>query len=87
MVFPQGTRSSKEDIEGLKQGVAMFCLKTKAPLIPMVYLKKNKLFRRNTLVIGKPIEFDLSYSKENCEIVINKLEEEMIKLQKYEVKK
>lgn len=80
LVFPQGTRTSKEDIEGLKNGVSMFCLKTKAPLIPMVYLKKNKLFRRNTLVIGKPIEFDLPYNKENCEIVINKLEEEMIKL-------
>lgn len=87
LVFPQGTRTSKEDIEGLKNGVSMFCLKTKAPLIPMVYLKKNKLFRRNILIIGKPIEFDLMYNKENCDIVINKLEEEMNKLKNYEGKK
>lgn len=77
LVFPEGTRTSKEDIEGLKNGVAMFCLKTKAPIIPMVYLKKNKIFRRNTLVIGKPIEFDLEYNKENMQIVINRLEIEM----------
>ena len=83
LVFPEGTRTKKEDLDGLKNGVAMFCLKTKSPIIPMVYLKKNKLFRRNTLVIGKPITFDLDYNKENMQIVINKLEEEMKNLKNY----
>lgn len=87
LVFPEGTRTNKEDIDGLKNGVAMFCLKTKAPIIPMVYLKKNKIFRRNTLVIGKPIEFDLDYNKENMQKVIEKLETEMNNLKQHEGKK
>ncbi|MBE5746075.1 MAG: 1-acyl-sn-glycerol-3-phosphate acyltransferase [Clostridiales bacterium] len=86
LVFPEGTRTSSEDIEGLKNGVAMFCLKTKAPIIPMVYLKRNKIFRRNTLVIGKALEFDLEYNKENMKIVIEKLELEMKKLKEMETK-
>lgn len=86
LIFPEGTRTSKEDIDGLKNGVAMFCLKTKAPIIPMVYLKKNRIFRRNTLVIGKPLEFDLDYNKENMKIVIEKLETEMNNLKQFKGK-
>ena len=77
LIFPEGTRTNKEDIEGLKNGVSMFALKSKAPIIPMVYLKKNKVFRRNILKIGKPIYFDLEYNKENMQKVVEKLEAEM----------
>lgn len=71
-----------EEATGIKEGVAMFALKSKAPVIPMVYLKKNKIFRRNTLVIGEPITFQEEYSKENMQIVINTLEEKMNELLK-----
>lgn len=77
LIFPEGTRTSKEEIEGIKNGVAMFSLKSKAPIIPMVYLKKNKVFRRNKLIIGSPMYFDLEYSKENIQVVIKTLEEKM----------
>lgn len=77
LIFPQGTRMKTEEAVGIKEGVAMFALKTKAPVIPMVYLKKNRVFRRNKLVIGQPITFDLAYNKENMQVVINTLEEKM----------
>ena len=80
LIFPQGTRMKTEEAVGVKEGVAMFALKTKAPVIPMVYLKKNKVFRRNTLVIGKPITFDLDYNKENMQVVIKAIEEKMNEL-------
>ncbi len=82
LIFPQGTRMNTEEATGIKEGVAMFALKSKAPVIPMVYLKKNKIFRRNTLVIGEPITFQEEYSKENMQIVINTLEEKMNELLK-----
>ncbi len=86
LIFPEGTRTNNEDVEGLKNGVAMFALKSKAPIIPMAYLKKNKIFRRNKLIIGEPIYFDLENKKENYPIVIERLTEEMNKLKHQENK-
>ena len=84
LVFPSGTRSDTEDLSNLKNGIAMFSLKTKAPIVPMVYLKKNRLFRRNTLVVGKPIYVDeLEYNKDNMAKLIETLEEKMKELKNY----
>ncbi len=80
LIFPQGTRATTEEVNGIKQGIAMFALKSGAPIIPMVYLKKNRIFRRNKLVIGKPMYFDFEYSKENAQVVIEKLELKMNEL-------
>ena len=41
-----------------KDGVAMFALKTKSPIIPMVYLKPIKTFRKTYLLIGNQIYLD-----------------------------
>src|SRR5574344_3023059 len=41
LIFPQGTReSTPEEVQNLKNGVAMFALKTKAPIIPIVIVRK-----------------------------------------------
>ena len=84
LVFPSGTRSDTEDLSNLKNGIAMFSLKTKAPIVPMVYLKKNRLFRRNTLVVGTPIYVDeLEYNKDNMAKLIEILETKMKELKEY----
>lgn len=80
LIFPEGTRTSHEEVEGIKNGAAMFALKGKAPIVPMVYLKKNKMFRRNKLIIGEPITFDLEYNKENIQVVVKELETKMNEL-------
>lgn len=57
VIFPTGTRnSSPEEIENLKSGVAMFSVKAQAPIVPMVLIKRPKLFRFNKLVIGEPLD-------------------------------
>jgi len=57
MIFPTGTReSSPEEVQDLKNGVAMFALKTNSPIIPMVIVRKPVIFRPNRLVIGEPID-------------------------------
>ena len=62
-VFPGGTRVEEEEDEQFKGGVAMFAIKASAPIIPMKFVKKPKVFRRNTLVIGKPFYLEQTESK------------------------
>ena len=57
VIFPSGTRTSTPDeVENLKNGVVMFALKSQSPIVPMAFVRKAKLFRRNRLVIGEPID-------------------------------
>ncbi len=58
VVFPEGTRGHTDEDEqmALKNGVALFALKSGAPIIPMWYVKKPRIFRFNKLLIGKPID-------------------------------
>ncbi len=57
LIFPTGTRnSSPEEVQDLKNGVAMFALKANAPIVPIVLVRKPKLWRRNRVVIGEPID-------------------------------
>lgn len=57
VIFPTGTRnSSPDEVQDLKNGVAMFSTKTHSPIVPMVLIKKPRLFRPNKLVIGKPLD-------------------------------
>ena len=85
LVFPQGTRKEDaEDMTALKNGTAMFALKGKCPIVPMMFMKKPRIFRRNTLVIRKPIYLDEYYeekpTKETYEKVSNILTDKMEKL-------
>ena len=63
LIFPEGTRkTSIDDVNALKNGMAMFALKSDSPIIPMMLLYKPKMFRFNKLIVGEPI--DLSHYKE-----------------------
>ncbi len=56
-IFPQGTRDKggihKED--AFKTGVATISVKTKSPVIPVFISEEYKLFRRNSIYVGNPI--------------------------------
>lgn len=57
VIFPTGTRTSTPDeVENLKNGVVMFALKSQAPILPVAMVRKAKIFRRNRLVFGEPID-------------------------------
>jgi 1-acyl-sn-glycerol-3-phosphate acyltransferase len=72
-IFPAGTRTSEQDEEEFKNGVSMFSVKAKAPIIPMMFVKKPKLFRKNTLIIGKPFDLTLEENEKLTKEVLNKL--------------
>lgn len=57
VIFPTGTRnSSPEEVQDVKNGVAMFSVKTQSPIVPMVLIKKPRMFCLNKFVIGKPLD-------------------------------
>lgn len=65
-IFPQGTRAKQPMIEdgSAKEGVAMFAIRTGTPVVPMMFTKKIKAFRRTKLLIGKPIYPDETRKKD-----------------------
>lgn len=84
-IFPEGTRVHNENMElgEIKQGVAMFAIKAKVPIVPIFIVRQPKLFRRNKIFIGKPFTLEEFYSKrldseelgKAGEIVLAKMEE------------
>lgn len=54
-IFPEGTRLTSDEQNQLHNGVVMFSLKTKSPIIPAMFMKKTLAFRTNTFVIGEAI--------------------------------
>ena len=62
LIFPQGTRVMDSDYVEVKNGTAMFALKTHKDIVPAVFVKRNRIFRRNVLIIGKP--YNLSSMEE-----------------------
>lgn len=55
-IFPEGTRNKLTDEEmlAMKNGAVMFAMKTGVPIVPMAFINKPKLFKRNVLVVGDP---------------------------------
>jgi len=67
LMFPEGTRvHGAEDVEA-KTGAAMFAARTGTPLLPVYIPAKKKLFRPNTVVIGKPFLPEYAGRKPNAQ--------------------
>lgn len=78
LIFPTGTRtSSSEEVQNLKNGVAMFALKTQSPIVPIVLVRKPKLFRPNRLVIGEPIDITKYLGQKATEDTYRQISEEL----------
>lgn len=84
VMYPEGTRNregTKEMLE-FKQGAARFAVKSKKPILPMVYYRMHKVFRKNWLFIGEPIdltEFYGSRSHEDFAVATERVYECMVK--------
>lgn len=81
LIFPQGTRAKTINIEqgSAKEGVALFSLRTNTPVVPMMFTRKIKAFRRTQLLIGEPIYPDVTrkkdkeYLDEYANLIISKM--------------
>lgn len=93
LIFPEGTRNKEDshEIQPIKNGVSVFSIKTESIIVPMQFYKAPKLFRKNYLIIGKPIDLSCYYGKkvkdnvkqECCELItasMNDLRDEVDKL-------
>lgn len=91
VIFPEGTRKDDSFSENIKDGAAMFAVKTAAPIVPMYFVKKPRLFCFNKLIIGEPIYLDEEVlqdkSKENIAKVSEIIETKMLELKQTYVKK
>lgn len=82
-ICPQGTRSKvgEIDAETVKSGISLFALRTGTPVLPMVIVKKPKIFRHNKIVVGELIYPDMErakdkeYSEEFTKLVVTKMNE------------
>lgn len=55
-IFPEGTRSKTGEMGPFQSGTAVIALRTKTPLLPVYIHGKLKIFRRNYITIGHPID-------------------------------
>lgn len=63
-IFPEGTRNRKDnDLARIKEGAALFALKGKAEVVPVIIYRKAKLFRKNYLWVGEPFSLAEFYGK------------------------
>ena len=86
-VFPEGTRNKTENIEELqelKSGAIMFASKAGVPIVPIIYVKKPRLFCFNKLIIGEPFyvqgENPKKLTKEETEANVKELAKRMEEL-------
>ncbi len=80
LIFPSGTReSTPEEVQDLKNGVAMFALKANCPIIPMVLVRKPRIFRQNRLIIGNPIDVSMYEGQKSSKEIYDKISEKITK--------
>ena len=74
ILFPEGTRKqSLDETTALKNGMALFALKTNSPIVPMYLAKKPVPFVFNKLFIGKPLDFSEYADKRTTKDVLNEV--------------
>ena len=64
-MFPEGTRNKTKDVEllPLKGGSALFAIKARVPVYPVMCLRKTRFFRRTKIVVGDGFELSEFYDK------------------------
>ncbi|MBR2956035.1 MAG: 1-acyl-sn-glycerol-3-phosphate acyltransferase [Clostridia bacterium] len=69
VIFPEGTRNRANDdsITPLKNGTARFAIKAKRRILPVMYYRKLRPFKRNYMYIGEPIDLSEFYNDKPTE--------------------
>ncbi len=79
LIFPEGTRHHEGQMEHIENGTSLIALRAKAPIVPIYFEQKLKLFRVTNLYVGEPIPFeDLAaegINTETCEKMNERMRE------------
>ena len=70
LLFPEGTRNKTgtTKLQSIKEGSAIFALRAKCPIVPVVIYKKARLFKRNSMIVGKPFKLTEFYDKKGADL-------------------
>lgn len=66
LIFPQGTRSRKEDNNPGKQGAVRLAILTGAKVLPVGLSENNHIFKKVRVNIGEPLDYSM-YKKQHLE--------------------
>ena len=95
-IFPEGRRNFEtNDLQEIKQGTALFAVKGKSMITPVIIYDRLKMFKKGYVIVGKPLDFskyyDVKFNDEvsaECTKIINdamhKLQAELFELVKKE---
>ena len=69
LIFPEGTRNKAgtKDMGVFKDGTARFAIKTKKPILPMMYYGSPKVLKQNYLYVGEPFTLEQFYGAKTQE--------------------
>lgn len=87
VLFPEGTRNKTgtTEIQPIKEGAAIFAVKAKSKIVPIIIASKPKMFRKTHVLIGEPFELSDYYGVKLTEEVTEKMnadvKESLLKLQ------
>ena len=63
-VFPEGRRNFEtNELQEIKQGVGMFAVKGKSLITPVIIYDRLHMFKKNYVIVGKPIDLSAYYDK------------------------
>ncbi len=69
LIFPEGTRNKTgtNELQEIKSGAVVFAVRSKTPIVPIMMLKKPKMFVKTRIIVGKPFELCEFYDKKLTE--------------------
>lgn len=84
-IYPEGQRNkTDEPFLPFKSGSALFAIRAKVPVVPMVIYKKARFLQRNYILMGEPFELSEYYGVKLTEEVLQeadgKIMQAMLKL-------
>ena len=82
-VFPEGTRNKTDEIFlPFKSGATALAIKTKTPIIPVVQVKKIRLFKLARVYYGDPFELSEFYDKKLAQEDVERADEILLEKMK-----
>lgn len=79
LLFPEGTRVRDGEQVDVKNGVAMFALKTKSLVQPIALFGGFRPFRRTYVVFDDPVSYEEYYDRKPDNALLNEVSDDVIK--------
>lgn len=74
-IYPEGTRNKtgSNELQEIKGGTVVFAVKAKCPIVPIMMLKKPKIFSKTKIIVGKPFTLEEFYGQKLTDEVIEQM--------------